>query len=191
MTTTLPKATKIMIVRHAEKPASDFSPYGVTIYGKRSKESLTAKGWQRAGALANLLAPTNGHFQHPLLAQPQFIYASKFIKRRGSKRPIETITPLAEKLAIKINSDFPRFDVDKMLADVLRCKGVVLICWQREYIPKIAASIMGSDGIVPAEWPEGRFDLVWIFDRSRSSARYRFHQVPQRLLMGDQVTLIK
>jgi hypothetical protein len=26
--------------------------------------------------------------------------------------------------------------------------------------------------------------MVWIFDRSRSSARYRFHQVPQRLLMG-------
>jgi hypothetical protein len=191
MRKSLPRATKIMIVRHAEKPATDFTPYGLTINGKRTKESLTARGWQRAGALANLLAPTNGHFQHSLLAQPQFIYASRFIKRRGSRRPIETITPLAEKLAIKINSDFPRFAVDKLLADVFRRKGVVLICWQREYIPKIAASIMGSDGIVPAEWPEGRFDMVWIFDRSRSSARYRFHQVPQRLLMGDQVTLIK
>ena len=191
MRKSLPKVTRIMIVRHAEKPATDFTPYGLTINGKRSKESLTAKGWQRAGALANLLAPTNGHFQHPLLAQPQFIYASRFIKRRGSKRPIETITPLAEKLKIKINSDFPRFDVDKMLADVFRCKGVVLICWQREYIPKIAASIMDGQGSVPAEWPEARYDMVWIFDRGRSSARYRFHQVPQRLLMGDQLTLIK
>jgi hypothetical protein len=187
----LPRATKIMIVRHAEKPATDFTPYGLTISGKRTKESLTARGWQRAGALAGLLAPTNGHFQHPLLAQPQFIYASRFIKRRGSRRPIETITPLAEKLAIQINSDFARFAIDKLVADVFRCKGVVLICWQREYIPKIAASIMGSDAIVPAAWPEGRFDLVWIFDRSRTSARYRFHQVPQRLLMGDQETLIK
>ena len=180
-----------MLIRHAEKPAKDSAPFGVTADGDRNKESLEVRGWQRAGALANLLAPTNGHFQHSLLAQPQFIYASRFIKRRGSRRPIETITPLAEKLAIKINSDFPRFAVDKLLADVFRRKGVVLICWQREYIPKIAASIMGSDGIVPAEWPEGRFDVVWIFDRSRSSARYRFHQVPQRLLMGDQVTLIK
>jgi len=191
MRKSLPKATKIMIVRHAEKPASDFSPYGVTVNGKRSRESLTARGWQRAGALANLFAPTDGHFQNRLLAQPQFLYASKFIKRRGSKRPIETITPMAEKLAIKINSDFPRFAVEKVLENVFRCKGVVLICWQREYIPKIAAAIMGSDGIVPGEWPEARFDMVWIFDRSRSSARYRFHQVPQRLLMGDQVTLIK
>jgi hypothetical protein len=180
-----------MIVRHAEKPASDFSPYGVTVNGKRSKESLTARGWQRAGALANLFAPTDGHFQNRFLAEPQFLYTSKFIKRRGSKRPIETITPLAEKLAIKINSDFPRFAVDKLLADVFRCKGVVLICWQREYIPKIAAAIMGGEGSVPAAWPEARFDMVWVFDRSRSSARYRFHQVPQGLLMGDQVTLIK
>jgi hypothetical protein len=180
-----------MIVRHAEKPASDFSPYGVTVNGKRSRESLTARGWQRAGALANLFAPADGHFQYRVLAQPQFIYASRFIKRRGSKRPIETITPLAEKLAIKINSDFPRFAVDELLENVFRCKGVVLICWQREYIPKIAAAIMGGAGIVPAEWPEARFDMVWVFDRSRSSARYRFNQVPQRLLLGDQLTLIK
>jgi len=180
-----------MIVRHAEKPASDFSPYGVTITGKRSKESLTARGWQRAGALANLFAPTNGNFQHSLLAQPQFIYTSKFIKRRGSRRPIETITPIAEKLAININADFPRFAVDKLLEHVFRRQGVVLICWQREYIPKIAALIMGSEGIVPAAWPEGRYDMVWVFDRSRSSARYRFNQVPQRLLLGDQLALIK
>jgi len=182
----LPKATKIMIVRHAEKPSGGFTPYGVTINGESSKESLTARGWQRAGALANLFAPTNGQFQHRFLAQPQFIYTSAFIKRSGSMRPIETITPLAEKLAIRINSDFPRSAVDELVEDVFRCEGVVLICWQREYIPKIAISILGSPGIAPAKWPEAWFDMVWIFDRSRSSGSYRFNQVPQRLLWGDQ-----
>ena len=186
MDKSLTKATKIMIVRHAEKPATDFSPYGATINGERSKESLSVRGWQRAGALANFFAPTNVQFQHRFLAQPQFIYASTFIKRSGSRRPIETITPLAEKLAIKINSDFPRFAVDQMLEDVFRCEGVVLICWQREYIPTIAASILGSAGIAPAKWPDTQFDMVWIFDRVRSSGSHRFNQVPQRLLRGDQ-----
>ena len=185
MDKSLPRATKIMIVRHAEKPFARFAPYGVTINGEPNKESLTVRGWQRAGALANLFAPTNGQFQHRLLAQPQFLYTSAFIKRSGSMRPIETITPLAEKLAIRINSDFPRSAVDEMAEDVLRCEGVVLICWQREYIPKIAVSILGSTGIAPAKWPESWFDMVWIFDRNRSSGSYRFHQVHQRLLSGD------
>ena len=87
------RATKIMLIRHAEKPAKDSPPYGVTAEGERSKESLEVRGWQRAGALANLLAPNNSHFQHASLAKPQFLIASKPLRRKGSKRPLETITP--------------------------------------------------------------------------------------------------
>lgn len=187
----LRQALKIMVIRHAEKPAKDFEPFGVTPEGKRDNESLTPRGWQRAGALANLFAPTNGSFQHASLAKPQFIYASKALKRKGSQRPIETITPLAEKLAIRINCNFPRFEVESMLEEVFLCKGVVVICWQREYIPQIAAHILGDKKKVPRDWPEDRFDMVWVFDRDRSSARFSFKQVPQRLLMGDWTTPIK
>src|SRR5688500_19544554 len=48
------RATKIMLIRHAEKPAKDGAPFGITAKGERSKESLEVRGWQRAGALANL-----------------------------------------------------------------------------------------------------------------------------------------
>ena|ERR1700736_1895082 len=186
----LPKVTKIMVLRHAEKPAKDLEPFGVTLEGKRDNESLTARGWQRAGALANLFAPTNGHFQHASLARPQLIYASKPLKRRGSRRPIETVTPLAEKLAIRINNNFPRSEVEKMLEEVFLCKGTVLICWQREYIPQIAAHILGNQKKVPQVWPEDRFDLIWVFDRGRSSTKFSFKQVSQRLLTGDWTTPI-
>jgi hypothetical protein len=179
-----------MVLRHAEKPAKDLEPFGVTLEGKPHSESLTARGWQRAGALANLFAPNNGHFQHASLAKPQLIYASKPLKRKGSRRPIETMTPLAEKLAIRINYKFPRFEVESMLEEVFLCKGAVLICWQRDYIPQIAAHILGNKTRVPV-WPEDRFDLVWVFDRNRSSDRFTFKQVPQRLLMGDWTTPIK
>src|SRR6185503_21237527 len=96
------RATKIMLIRHAEKPAKDSTPFGVTAKGERSKESLEVRGWQRTGALANLLAPTNGRPQHISLAKPQFLYASKPLRRRGSRRPFETLVPLAQKLAIRI-----------------------------------------------------------------------------------------
>jgi hypothetical protein len=77
-----------------------------------------------------------------------------------------------------------------MLEDVFSRRGVVLICWQREFIPHIAAHIMDNKKLVPDEWPEDRFDLVWVFDRDRSSGKYKFKQVPQRLLEGDRVSRI-
>lgn len=180
-----------MLLRHAEKPAKDDAPYGVTRKGERSKESLEVRGWQRAGALTNLFVPANHHSQHPALAQPQFLYASKPLRRKGSRRPIETITPLAEKLGIKINADFQRSQLVSMIADVFACKGVVLICWQREYIPDIAALILGKKKIAPSDWPEDRFDLIWVFDLHRASSTYKFHQVTQELLAGDSTKPIK
>ncbi|HEY8223780.1 MAG TPA: hypothetical protein VIG25_00800 [Pyrinomonadaceae bacterium] len=185
------KAVKIMVIRHAEKPAKDGPPYGVTVKGERSKESLEVRGWQRAGAMTKLFAPASGQFQHPALAKPQFLYTSKPLRRRGSRRPIETITPLADKLAIRINSNFARDEIESMLEEVFLCKGVVLICWQREYIPRIASQILGSENVAPTSWPDDRFDMVWVFDLVRSSAKYKFKQVPQQLLRGDWATPIR
>ena len=185
MSTQLKLATKIMLIRHAEKPAKDFAPFGVTAQGEQSKESLEVRGWQRAGALANLLAPTDNRFQHASLARPQFLYASKPLRRKGSRRPLETITPLADKLAIRINSNYPRFESEAMVKEIVLCEGVVLVCWQREYIPEIASYILGDNKTAPQNWPENCFDLIWVFDLDRSSAQYAFSQVPQKLLGGD------
>ena len=192
MSEPLRQATKVMVIRHAEKPTTDHSPYGVTLKGALNKESLTTRGWQRAGALAHFFAPSNGLFQDPSLAEPRFLFASRYIKRKGSRRSIETLMPLAEKLAIRINSDFPRSEMEEMLEAALLCSGVVLICWQREYIPRIADHILGDKTMAPRHWPEDRFDVVWVFERDPASAGgYGFKQVSQRLLAGDWLTPIK
>ena len=177
-------ATKIMLVRHGEKP-TDPPPYGVTADGERESESLTVRGWQRAGALVAFFAPTNNTFQDPALARPQFIYASTPTKRNGSRRSTETMTPLAEKLAIRINANYPKLESEKMLEEAFLCSGVVLICWQHELLPKIANKILGNKTVAPQEWPEDRYDMVWVFDRDDASGNYGFKQVPQNLLMGD------
>jgi hypothetical protein len=183
------RATKIMLMRHAEKPAKDGAPYGVTFEGERSKESLTIRGWQRAGALISLLAPS-APVELVSLATPHFLFASKPLRRKGSRRPIETITPLAERLSLKINTSFERSECESMVEEVLSCYGAVLICWQREYIPEIASHILGSKKIAPPNWPEDCFDMIWVFDLDRASNRYKFTQVPQNLLAGDATTPI-
>lgn len=179
------QAVKIMVIRHAEKPSNTPPPYGVTLEGEREKESLSVRGWQRAGALACYFAPANCPFSDPALAVPQFLYASKPTRRNGSRRPVETITPLAEKLAIRINSNFSKLEAEEMMEEVFLCDGVVLVSWQREYIPQIANYILGGKETAPQDWPDDRFDMVWVFDLDPATSRYSFKQVPQRLLMGD------
>ena len=71
-------ATKIMIIRHAEKPYTTPPPAttGVTVLGQPDPDSLIVRGWQRAGALVALFAPSRGPLQSSELATPHFIFAS-------------------------------------------------------------------------------------------------------------------
>jgi hypothetical protein len=197
--------SKIMVIRHAEKP--DAAHEGVTPHGAGDKESLIVRGWQRAGALAVLFAPASGSLQSADLAVPKVIYASDpetGAKKAGpegpigskSKRPLQTITPLAERLGIKdkVNVKFARGEEKEMVKSVLAERGVVLICWQHENIRDIAEHIIGkkqSKKLIPKKWPSDRFDIVWVFTPpASSSGDWGFVQVPQQLLSRDTNTKI-
>ena len=78
-----------------------------------------------------------------------------------------------------------------MIEDVFSRNGVVLISWQREYIPDISSLILGDRTIAPSDWPEERYDMIWVFDLNRTSSTYRFKQVPQELLEGDLISPIE
>jgi hypothetical protein len=179
-----PTAAKILIIRHAEKPPEAGSPAGVTEDGVVDPESLTARGWQRAGALACLLAPRRGRLQDPALATPQMIFASEHSSDQGSQRSLQTIRPLARTLKIEPRT-FKKNALEKVASAALSSPGIVLISWQHEDIPTIAGFIPCNDGTIPQKWPGDRFDLVWVFDLDPSSASYRFSQVTQQLLEGD------
>ena len=182
--------TKIMIIRHAEKPPSIGEPFGVTVEGDQDVESLIIQGWQRAGALACFFAPTLGPLQSTELATPQFLFASESKSGGGSARPVETITPLASKLGLTPKTH-KKSSLDKVAADAMACGGIALISWQHEDIPSIANIIVGNQTSVPQKWPGDRFDVVWVFDLNTSSNTYSFSQVPQGLLAGDSADPIR
>jgi hypothetical protein len=180
-------ATKIMVIRHAEKPLDTTT--GVQLDGTQDAESLIVQGWQRAGALAVLFDPSRGELQAPELATPDFLYAAKFDPSKHSKRPFETLLPLSTKLDLSIDDSFKKDDYAMMVADAIGCDGVVLIAWQHDDIPAIGNAIVGNDTTVPQSWPGDRFDLVWVFD-AQEGGGYSFTQVPQLLLAGDLATTI-
>lgn len=181
---------KIMIVRHAEKPADSGKPHGVNPDGEKDDEALIVQGWQRAGALAALFAPSHGALQNPALATPEFLFASGIAKHSESERPQETITPLAAKLGLDINTQATKGQEGQVAALAMACGGFALIAWEHQDIPAIANAIMGNSTSVPQSWPGSRFDLVWIFDWDQGSKGYVFSQVPQQLLAGDLPTVI-
>lgn len=190
--------SKIMVIRHAEKP--DDKHQGITSHGHADAESLIVRGWQRAGALVALFDPTNGPLQDSRLAVPRAIYASNPASTSAaadpgdkegskSKRPLQTITPLADRLGIEPNVAFVKGEEKQMVDSVLAERGIVLICWQHEKIHKIAEHIVGSKlptKPIPSDWPGDRFDIVWVFTPPASASdRWGFDQVPQQLLSGD------
>src|SRR5262249_30645386 len=119
---------KIMIIRHAEKPAEKGPPFGIGADGEEDNESLIVRGWQRAGGLVALFAPPGGVLSSPHLSTPAVIYASPAreeaphdAKDAGSKskRPHQTVAPLAAKLNIPIDLSFQRGQESALAADVL------------------------------------------------------------------------
>ena len=177
--------TTILLIRHAEKP--DGQSQGVNERGENDPDSLIPRGWQRAGALTSFFGSAG-------LPVPDRIYVSAPGKKkiaRGvkigskSKRPLETVTPLAAKLHKAPIETFAKGEEENLAHAVVELDGVTLICWQHEAIPQIAKLILGTGVDVPDPWPGDRYDVVWSFTRTDLAEPWAFRQICQCLLAGD------
>jgi hypothetical protein len=190
--------TKIMIIRHGEKPAKSpgpNDPVDVLESGQPGNgKSLIVIGWQRAGALNAFFAPYQSKPANPAIATPDFIYAPA--PHAESNRPCETVTPLAAWLNYAQGSS--QFNVtytigggeQAMAASVLTQTGTGLICWEHDNImPNIMQAIHGSVPIsnyasIPNPFPDV-FYLVWILDLASDGKSYTWSSVNQNLMAGD------
>jgi broad specificity phosphatase PhoE len=182
-------ATKIMIIRHAEKPSDDDSVQGVEENGAHDPDELSVRGWQRAGALVRFFSPPNKAFSHPALATPGTIFACSPNEHAKSLRSQHTVRPLAQFLnkAVVFREKGAE---DKLVQAVMAAQGVVLIAWEHDGIPDIAAAIVGNGHTCPKKWPDSRFDLVWILDQKPASG-WTLAQAPQLVLPGDREDVIE
>ncbi len=176
--------SKIMVIRHAEKPVPDRTE-GVRWRGEPSPESLTPLGWQRAGALVHF-------FEHPYLphiARPDHLFAVSFDRALvdSSRRSRQTLRPLSKRLGLTVQDRLGKEQEDRLVQSFAMLSGTVLIAWSHENIVKIARAL-GAAALVPSDWPDERFDVVWVFDRR--AGQMTFTQVPQCLMAGDSTSPI-
>jgi hypothetical protein len=176
----------LMFIRHAEEPESSDGSAGVTQIGAVDRRSLSVRGWTRAGALVALFDPRDADGKplptRPQLARPTTICASD-PGQSGSRRSLETVTPLAAALNLQVDARFTS-TATKQVADAIRsAAGPVLVAWKHDQIVDIISHLTDVTP-PPPPWPGGRYDLVYVL--SRNGGGWRFAQVPQMLLAGDR-----
>jgi hypothetical protein len=182
-------ATRIMVIRHAEKPSDDGSIVGVDSSGSEDAEELVVQGWQRSGALARFFAPVSGRPRDSRLDVPDVIFASSIAPHSKSLRPQHTVLALSQILREELDLSHPKGDEANLVNDAISRNGTVLIAWEHEAIPGIANQILRNTTSSPQKWPKERFDLVWVFTPT-ADGTWSFEQVPQQLLPGDRPDVI-
>jgi len=174
-------AHRLQLIRHAEKPDARAGGQGVDEHGAPDPASLSVRGWQRAGALVNFFAPLGTYPRDPRIHRPTSLWAAASSER--SRRPVSTLLALAQALGIAVREDIASEDVDRFVDALDRCDGTVLASWRHEHMRAIARALVGPDAPV-GDWPDDRFDMVWVF--TRRDERWRVEQVEQMLLAGDR-----
>lgn len=182
--------THLMLIRHGEKPEDPPAkppPHGVDPEGRHDKHALLPRGWQRAGALATIF----GDPARAKLHIPSAVFTPDYGSDALLHRPALTVTPLAERLRLAIQTPVPKGEEDRLVTEFLQpATGNVLVCWEHHHLPALAAAFASHAGIpvdsLPAQakfWPEDDFWSVIIFTRSGDG--YTVDVVSEDVLAGD------
>jgi hypothetical protein len=133
------RSLKVVIVRHGEKPDNG--------------DNLSCQGQNRALQLPAVLFSKFG--------KPDFTYvpALKLAKGTSHARMFQTVSPMAIKHDLTVNSKFEVDNVAGVAGDVMKQVGTVLMVWEHSQIPPLAAQLGVSQAL---KWPGKDFDSIWI-----------------------------
>ncbi len=168
--------TQVLFIRHAE----EHDRPGVTDSGEADKQSLTVRGWQRAGALVGLFGRKGAGLK------PDIVYTSSVAPSSESKRPEQTVMPLVAclegQLGFSFHNRFTKHETEALANDIMTRSGTVLVCWEHSQIADCIAALPNPPA-TPNKWPASRYDLIWRLEPDGDG--WRFEQMPQLLLAGD------
>ena len=168
--TVLARPARVILLRHAEKPPNE------------SNVHLSERGESRAHALVAFLTTKPAFVTNGL---PAALFAPKVPRRGHSRRPYETLEPLAEHLRLSVQTPYGPSDYAALAKHVLSDPGLdgktVIVCWIHDYLPALAKGL----GVKPepARWKGSVYDRVWLI--TYTDHRAVLTNLPQNLLPGD------
>jgi hypothetical protein len=100
----------------------------------------------------------------------------------------QTLIPVAERLRLKIITDYAVGQELELASLVTSETGVVLIAWEHNAIAKTLLPAIARDQPIigmPVRWDDERYDLIVWFDRISQDAPCSFRQLGPCLLSDD------
>ena len=140
---------QIILLRHAEKPANPEDPH------------LSPAGVKRAERLVTFIMTDRAMSRFGL---PVAVFATQSTKHDNGQRTQETVAPLATALKLPVQTPFLSKDyaalATQILANPAYAGKSVLICWNHDEIPKLAAAL----GVKPRppKTKNSVFDKVYV-----------------------------
>jgi hypothetical protein len=134
--------TRLIVFRHAEKT------------GDKRDRHLSPAGRERAVRLVPYIQETFG--------RPEFLIAAK--SSDSSRRPVETIEPLASALGLEINSKFDDEDVRALVAALGEKRAFQgkfgVISWRHSDIPSLVETLGAPGDTLPNGWSESDYTTL-------------------------------
>lgn len=141
------KTLKLVFIRHAERPEEG--------------NNLTCKGLNRSLQLPAVLTKKFGKFTSI------YVPALNLGERTKRARMFQTVTPMAIKYNLDINSYYDEEDYKHVGKALLSEKGTVLIAWEHNNIDSIV-EYLGVKSV--KKWPGSDYDSIWIVTFPKGSA---------------------
>jgi len=136
----------VVIIRHGEK--------------NDATGNLSCKGLHRALLLPHVI---NAKFSR---------LSSLYVPTVGSgkitthSRMFQTAGPLAVQDNLPVNSKYAVADAPGVAQDILKRTGMVMLVWEHENIPEIAAALGVKDKHL--RWDDADFDSIWVITYANS-----------------------
>jgi hypothetical protein len=143
------RPAQIILIRHADQPADPRDPH------------LAPAGVQRAERLVSFITTDPAMTRFGL---PVAVFATRTTKDGNGQRTQETVAPLARALKLPVQTPFLGKNYAALayliLANPAYAGKTVLICWNHEEIPQLAAAL----GVTPEppKWKGSVFDRVYV-----------------------------
>ncbi|MFC0515865.1 histidine phosphatase family protein [Mucilaginibacter angelicae] len=134
------KNLKLVFIRHAEKPEVG--------------DNLSCAGFNRSLKLPEVLKAKFGLPDHI------YVPALNLGKSTPRSRMFQTVSPLAVKYNLTINSKFEEEDAGGIAGELSSKKGTILVVWEHSQIKPILKAL--GLKVKDLQWPDNDFDSIWI-----------------------------